>query len=440
MSAIGRAWNAAWFGPVLDLRVWLMGRALMLMLALDTWLLMIERGGRYGAGGFNVAHFAWLDAVGPAPTAGLYVGLVLTCGVLAMLTALGALGRWGVIAVTVAYTYAWAMSQLDSYQHHVFISWALLCLCCFPALGTREVWAERRCVCAWGYRLLAAVTALLYLFTGISKTEPQWLSGGVLKRINGQERVLEPIRDALLGLGLGEESFWSLGGHSVVVAQWVITALWLSVLVWGEGGGRWVRVGRMVGVLTAAAFHVGAEVMGLRIGWFSWYMLALTLIAFAPAAWLRAAAAGLDRVTSKILGALPPAGGTPNRLVWAGLCLGTGACFVAVGRELDLPGTPTAGLLWAAILMVSAAVAAARGKSLRTWAIAGAVTVTLLGVSIDSGRVRYDFYRFVGGDATRRMELDAALLAYGRANTYAPEGEGRWKKLETVRAKLRNQR
>ena len=61
MSALARAWSAAWFGPVLDVRVWLMGKAILVMLALDAWVLMIERGGRYGAGAFNVAHFAWLS-------------------------------------------------------------------------------------------------------------------------------------------------------------------------------------------------------------------------------------------------------------------------------------------------------------------------------------------------------------------------------------------
>jgi hypothetical protein len=43
--------------------------------AVDTWLLMIPRGGRYGAGGFNVAHFAWIDALFPVPTPRAYVGI-----------------------------------------------------------------------------------------------------------------------------------------------------------------------------------------------------------------------------------------------------------------------------------------------------------------------------------------------------------------------------
>jgi hypothetical protein len=436
VSALVRAWDAAWFGPVLDVRVWLMKRALLLMVVLDAWVLMIERGGRYGAGGFNVAHFAWLDAVQPVPTAGFYVSLILTCGVVAALTALGALGRAVVVGLFGLYTYAWAMSQLDSYQHHVFISWVLLCMCGFPALRTRVVFAARQQICAWGYRLLAVITAILYFFTGVSKAEPEWLSGAVLKRINSSGGDLEPFREAFLAMGFDEPTFWTLSGHSVVAVQWIIAALWLSVLVWGEAGGRWVRLGRLVGVASAVAFHVGAEVFGLRIGWFSWYMLALTLIAFTPARWLSAAARHADRLVAWLVsGMATPA--PRERLVWHALGLLGALSLAVVGHGLDLPMTSTASLLWAALVVVSIAWTARRGRLLRTWAVAAALTATSLGVTIDNGRVRYDFYRYVGGDATRRLELHHALEAYGRANTYAPEGEGRWKKVAKVKKRLR---
>jgi len=437
MSALHRAWDAAWFGPVLDTRVWLMQRALLAMLALDAWALMIERGGRYGAGDFNVAHFAWLDQMQPTPTAGLYVGLILTVGVLALLVLLGALGRLGLVALTTLYTYAWAMSQLDSYQHHVFISWVLVCLCCFPSLKLPNT--SGRDICAWGYRLLAAVTAVLYFFTGVSKAEPEWLSGGVLQRINSTGGHLEPFLELFTGLGVGAETFWTLAGYSVVGVQWVITALWLSVLVWGEGGGRSVRGLRFVGVLAAGAFHVGAEVVGLRIGWFSWYMLALTLIAFAPGGWLRAAGSGLRRALDALGARLGAVTTWRERAPWAAASLGAAACFVALGRDLDLPGTELAGLLWGGLVLIAAARAALRGASLRTLAVASALTVAGLSVTIDSGRVRYDFYRYVGGDATRRLELQGALDAYGRANTYAPEGEGRWKKADKVKAQFKSE-
>jgi len=45
---------------------------------------MLLRAYRYGADGFNVAHFAWLDALQPLPTASSYATLLLVSGLLAM--------------------------------------------------------------------------------------------------------------------------------------------------------------------------------------------------------------------------------------------------------------------------------------------------------------------------------------------------------------------
>jgi hypothetical protein len=438
MSRLMHTWNAAWFGPVSNVRVWLMTRVTALMLALDAWLLMIERGGRYGAGDFNVAHFAWLDAIQPVPTAGLYVGLILSCGVLAMMVALGVLGRLGVVALTVAYSYGWSMSQLDSYQHHVFISWVLLCLCCVPALGTREILEAPEKICAWGYRLLATVTAVLYTFTGISKAEPEWLSGSVLKRINSADGVLEPFRTLFADLGIEEATFWTLSGHSVVAVQWIIAAMWLSILVWGEGGGRWVRVGRFIGVATAVAFHIGAEIVGLRIGWFSGYMLAMTLVTFCPITWLEAVARGAARTLRGPLQAVDELAHRGRSLGWVALSGLSAATIAIVGHELDLPGTQTASLVWAGLAVWATAGHLRRRLPIRYCAFAVALTAATLTMTIELGRARYDFYRFVGGDATRRRQLDDALIAYGRANTYAPKDEGRWKKVETVKTLLRS--
>ena len=437
MSRWRQGWSAAWYGPVSNVRVWLMTRATALILALDAWLLMIERGGRYGAGDFNVAHFAWLDTIQPVPTAALYVGLILSCGVLAMMVALGVLGRAGMVLLTVAYTYGWSMSQLDSYQHHVFISWVLMCLCCVPALSTREIIDDPGKICAWGYRLLAAVTAILYVFTGISKTEPEWLSGSVLMRINSADGDLEPFRTFLTGMGLDDATFWTLSGHSVVAVQLMIAGLWISVLVWGEGGGRWVRIGRFIGVLTAGAFHIGAEIVGLRIGWFSGYMLAMTCVTFCPSGVLEATARGVGRVLSRPLRMVDDLSSGERSTGWIALSTLSAFTLVVVGHELDLPGTETASIAWAGIALATTLWRLQKGRSLRACAFGIALTAASLSIAIDTGRARYDFYRFVGGDATRRRQLNDALIAYGRANTYAPKGEGRWKKVETVKTLLR---
>ena len=39
--------------------------------------------------------------------------------------------------------------------------------------------------------------------------------------------------------------------------------------------------------------------------------------------------------------------------------------------------------------------------------------------------MRYDYYRFVGGDRRRRGETAAAIAAYRKAYAYAPDGQSR---------------
>ena len=59
------AWDRYWFGPVAAVRPYVLERAVLFLLALDSWVQFVPHGGRYGAGGFNVAHFLWLDAIQP---------------------------------------------------------------------------------------------------------------------------------------------------------------------------------------------------------------------------------------------------------------------------------------------------------------------------------------------------------------------------------------
>src|SRR5215510_6447328 len=104
---------------------------------------MIGHAGRYGVDGFNVAHFGWLDALMPTPTAALYVGVLLGTGLLALAAALSGPRRPALAALFLLYTFSWSMSMLDSYQHHYFVSSVLLCLVFFPQLRASDVHAPR---------------------------------------------------------------------------------------------------------------------------------------------------------------------------------------------------------------------------------------------------------------------------------------------------------
>ncbi len=130
------------FGEVAAVRPYLLVKGLLLLLAVDTWVLRTEHGGRYGVGGFNVAHFAWLDAIQPVPTTAFYVGFVLFCGLLAFVLGTVRTSRAGLAVLTVLYTYSWAMSMLDSYQHHYFISLVLVCMVFFPEVSGSDLFGR----------------------------------------------------------------------------------------------------------------------------------------------------------------------------------------------------------------------------------------------------------------------------------------------------------
>lgn len=133
------AFDGYFHAPFVAARAYLFSRLFLVLVALDAWTLMIGHAGRYGVDGFNVAHFAWLDAILPQPTAAIYVGVLLATGLLALALALGGTRRLALAGLFLLYTISWAMSMLDSYQHHYFVSSVLLCLVFFPELRASDV-------------------------------------------------------------------------------------------------------------------------------------------------------------------------------------------------------------------------------------------------------------------------------------------------------------
>jgi cytochrome c-type biogenesis protein CcmH/NrfG len=127
-------WNDYFYGPVAAIRPYLFQKCFLLVIATDALVLMTERGARYGIDSFNVAHFAWLDAIHPVPTATWYVGILMLVSVLAYTLCFTGSSRAGLVALAVLYTYAWAMSRHDSYLHHYMISLILTCMAFFPRI------------------------------------------------------------------------------------------------------------------------------------------------------------------------------------------------------------------------------------------------------------------------------------------------------------------
>lgn len=140
------SWDRQWYGPVAAIRPFLFHKCMVLMVAMDLLVLMVERGGRYGLDviPFNVPHFVWLTSFHQlflpfgVPTAEYYVCVVVVTSFLAFCHVVGGHRRWLMALITVLYTYAWSMSRLDSYLHHYMLSLILSCLVFFPAVDGRR--------------------------------------------------------------------------------------------------------------------------------------------------------------------------------------------------------------------------------------------------------------------------------------------------------------
>lgn len=235
------------------------------------------------------------------------------------------------------------MSMLDSYQHHYLLSLVLLAMMFFPPLSAEDALLVPRAaepkseaapspragkkkrkkepraakpaprgadplratlfgpipyVSAWAYALLSGSVAIVYAYTAYSKSDPEWLSGAALKSVvrlpasgvapDGALDPIGPFRSVMSLFGLEGEPMWWLLGHSVVLVQIVCAAGYLLAPLRdaprSDKSAHWIpRAFAWVAMLTALSFHLGAEYMDLKIGWFSWYMVGYALIFFLPA-------------------------------------------------------------------------------------------------------------------------------------------------------------
>jgi hypothetical protein len=69
-------------------------------------------------------------------------------------------------------------------------------------------------------------------------------------------------------------------------------------------------------------------------------------------------------------------------------------------------------------------------------ALALGVAAVLMLSAIAVTEVRWDYYRFLGGDLQRRGESRAALSAYLKGERYAPAGSSRRNKIRQLQREL----
>lgn len=358
----------------------------------------------------------------------------------------------------------------------------------------RKLWDPGPLTTAWAYTLLAGSIAVVYAYTAFSKTDPEWLSGAALRNVvhlgleappAGAEDPIGPFRNLLAIFGIEGEPLWYLLGHSVVVVQIICAAGYLLSPLRDAIRSRAAEVFFFVALLTALSFHLGAEYMDLKIGWFSWYMVGYAVFFFLPARWLvvlarvfvplRGISYGPEVIAARgatalvlvliglaadmwplaalgaFLGLVGPvryltralwlkeaSGSPPDGVIYGEVAL---ACvlMIGAGRLVDLPGAALASVIVAGGLVAGLAVVRWRtGEVTRVagYAVGIGLSALALYASVASSEVRWDYYRNVGGDHRRRGEIEEAYVAYVKANRYAPEGEDRREREDEMRAAL----
>jgi hypothetical protein len=438
----GRPFRAA-YHPA---RAYLLHKGLLGLLAFDVWVGMLEHAGRYGAGGFNVAHFAFIDAVTPLPTPALYGGMLLLAGLLSLAMFFAGAPRAGKAVLAVLYTSSWLISLHDAYQHHYFLSYMLAFLVFVPDVSLAEAAKdEAQPVRGVGLPLAAITCGIVYAFTGVAKSEADWRSGAVLKRLShsrapGSDKPgkLDALRDLLLDLGLDDVQAWHAIALSVIALQWVVAIGYLASVERDERPSRVRTLLASLALLGAFSFHAFAELGHMfDIGWFSYYMLWLALVLLGPVRVLHELSASLASIRAQLAPVLTRLPAAPS---WLGGAL-TGAGVLALvvsGIALDIPGALGASLVASALAVAWVAWLMHGGRAQHATRVGLSVLACALAMylSIAQTTARFDYYRRAAGELSRMGELETALALYLKADAYAPPGHSRQKKIAEIRSKL----
>ncbi len=337
---------------------------------------------RYGVGGFNVSHFPQLDGVLPAPQASWMLALVLLQVVLCILVACGVNLKRTLPLLTLSYGAAYFWSQLDSYQHHYLVVVLLLILAGAAWLSERPDGG----LPGWSMRLVRVELAIVYFWTAVTKAEPQFLSGEVLKRLLSEEWAIAWVQSTAERLNQAPITVYGAFSWGALVLEGflVLAMLFPERLRWP-------------GLVLGLTLHISIEAIGFKIGAFSYLMVTLYVLLLPPALF-----AGFKTQKRALPG--PPWGW------WVG-----GAIAIAVTvASLPLPWSIGLGTAIGAVSL--ACIWGSCG--LRVLAPSFAAFI-LLALNAGTDQMR-DFYRYMGGDARARADTERAIYAYEQVISIDP--------------------
>ena len=446
-------WQRYWFAPVAAIRPYLLAKAMLWLTAFDVWLLRVENSAQFALEDFNVAHFYWLDVVQPVFTPPVYTGLLLGTGLFALYCAFAGANRIVLALLALSYTYSWAASMLDGYQHHYFLSLVLLACVFFPRFRAENFYRtdivpagdlkkparafrmETPRTGAWGYVLLGVNVAIVYFFTAITKaTDERFVSGEIVRQLSQKKQLLQPLEARLLDFDVLGSRFWQALAFGTIAIEIFLCAAYLLAVKQDEAHRRWLKILSWLGWVAVIVFHgLGNEFLfALRIGWFSYYMIALGCVYFLPESFLWVLGRILTwpvlrfgTMCSPLVAALQRRGAGIAVATYAIVSLAVAAGIASVGFLMDLPGSGTVCSLVAfSVVFVTASSFFRRGffRGATRYLLGATLAVALMWGSVTLSMVRFDYYDRVGAFHQSRGGRQAAIEAYEKAIRYVPIG------------------
>ncbi|MGB0114540.1 MAG: HTTM domain-containing protein [Ilumatobacteraceae bacterium] len=200
------------------------------------------------------ADFAWVQPLSPP----LMYALMAALAALGVSIAIGYRTRLAAGVFAVGFAYLELIDAALYLNHYWFVTLAAVTLAVVPAPSGGTVPA----VTVWALR---AQIAVVYVFAGLAKLNPDWLFDAQPMRLWLSARTDRPV----IGPWLDEPSVGYL-------FSWAGAAFDLTIVGWL----LWRR-SRPAAYVAVVVFHV-ATAMLFQIGVFPWVMIALTPIFFAP--------------------------------------------------------------------------------------------------------------------------------------------------------------